>query len=154
MRPADPVLLALALLAAGCGGDDGAAAEDYRGQANAICAEAKRQAAELPPPAGDTSEAVAEYAGARAPIVRDELEALSELEPPDELADGHEQLLRQTELEAQALENLQQAAAAADRGGAEIAARQGQRAAEQRARTATELELRECVLPFDTPGAG
>ena len=146
-------LLALAVLAGGCG-DDGTSAEDYRAQANAICADAKQQAGELPPPAGDTAEAVAEYAGARAPIVREELEALGELDPPDELADGHEQLLRHTELEAQALENLEQAAAADNRGGAEIAARQGRRAAEQRARTATELELQECVLPFDTPGAG
>jgi len=139
-----PPLLALALLA-GCGGDDGRMSlEEFRAEANAICAEAERELRALPPPE-DSAEGVATYAERAVPILAERLDELSELSPPEEEQTPFDALLEEAENELEALRDLQRAASRADAGSAADAASRGRVATVRVNVLAVRLEVRDCV---------
>lgn len=74
-------------LIAGCGGgSDSLSAEDFRSQADAICADAKREIEAIPEPA--SADQFLTYIQDALPIQRAQLDRLEALEPPDDLQEG------------------------------------------------------------------
>ena len=139
-------LLALCLVLAGCGGDDGPSAEGYREQAEEICASAATDAAAIAPPA-DSAEAVAAYSDAVGKIREREAVALSELEPPNELQKSHTLLVNASGAIVRSLVDLTAAAKRGDQTAAQAASTEGARAAAQARRAANELGLSSCGKP-------
>lgn len=99
------------VLVAGCGGDDGndgddEAAEQFRAQANALCADFGAKIRSIPPPLEEDDEW-----GAIAADIGDLLETgvneLRLLEPPEELADDYEVWLELKERSLGATRDLQ-----------------------------------------------
>lgn len=91
-RAALAALLCLALLA-GCGGDDGSSAGDYRAELNAACerlAEAQARLPQLSRDEGLTIDQLRERAERDGGRFADEVDAL---DPPEELQDAHERLV-------------------------------------------------------------
>lgn len=87
---AAPLSICAVALAA-CGGDDSLSAEEYRAQGNAACDRYERDVGALEQPQSvDEVPEYAEQAAARLTELIDELDALA---PPDDLADGHEELV-------------------------------------------------------------
>ena len=135
---------ALALLA-GCGGDGGRmSSEEFRSEANAICAETERELRALPPPE-DSARGVAAYAERAVPILDDRLERLRELKPPESEETPFEALLEEAQNERDALRDLREAATAADAEAAAGAASRGRVATVRVNVLAVRLEVRECV---------
>ena len=139
-------LVALCLVLAGCGGDDGPSAAGYREQAEEICATATREAAAVPPPS-DSAESVAAYGAAIGKIRQNEAVALSELEPPDDLEKAHTLLVNASGAIVRSLSDLTAAAKRGDRTAAGAASAAGARAAAQARRAAGELDLPSCGEP-------
>jgi hypothetical protein len=137
------VASSLALLA-GCGGDGRMSIEEFRTEANAICAETERRLRELPPPA-DSPEGVAGYADGAVPILEERHERLDELRPPEEEATPYDALLEEAEAEIRALRDLREAAEAEDHEGAAGAASRGRVATVRVNVLAVRLELGDCV---------
>jgi hypothetical protein len=144
----------LALGAApGCGGDDGPSADDYREEANRICADSKRAVEALPPP---TSAAGFERYLARVKgIGRRYDRAFEALEPPPELRAQHRRVVRLSKEGDQLLEELQTAL----RGGRQPldALRSNLPELERLAREgnalARRMDLPDCVTPVTVPGS-
>jgi hypothetical protein len=134
----------LAVLGAGCGGDGGLTLEEFRSQANAICAETERSLRELPPPE-DTAAGVAAYADGAVPILDERHERLRELTAPPPEEESFAALLEETANERDALRELAGAARREDHDAAGDAARRGRIATVRVGVLAVRLELRECV---------
>jgi hypothetical protein len=118
--------------------------EDFRVEANAICADTERRLRDLPAPE-DTAEGVATYAGRAAPILEERHERLGELRPPEEEETPYEALLEEAEAELDALRDLSAAAEAEDQGAAASAASRGRVATVRVNVLAVRLELQDCV---------
>ncbi|HSL64734.1 MAG TPA: hypothetical protein VK874_08755 [Gaiellaceae bacterium] len=112
---------------------------------NAACAEAARQAEDVEQPSADSAEAVAAYANAVLPIARDRLDALEELEPPDDLERFHERLLTEQEQLVAAVETLADAAERDDRVTAGRAATEGAGARQRSRLLFQQLGLTRCA---------
>ena len=135
----------VALLSAGCGGDDGPSAEDYVRQANEVCRQAAEDAEGIEQPAGDSSEAVAEYANAFLPIARQRLEGLRALQPAEDDERFHERMITEQERYVAAVETLGEAAGRDDRATAARAAEEGARSARRLTIIYRELGLDDCA---------
>jgi hypothetical protein len=134
----------LVLLSA-CGGDgsgDRLSEEEFREQANAICAEydEKIDAIETP----GSPEDIAGYVEQVIPVVEDGLAELRALNPPEELEEDYETMLDEREKAIPAARALSEAAVEEDPAAVEDAIAQGQEADEASDRVATELGLDEC----------
>jgi hypothetical protein len=140
------ILAALVLVLAGCAGDDGPSADEYREQATAICETATRDAAELERPEDDAA-SVAEYATAAAEIREIEAVALDALEPPGELEAEHRRLVNASGAIVRSLRDLAAAAEREDRAAAQASAAAGTQAATQARESASALELPRCGQP-------
>lgn len=93
---------------AGCGGgSDSLSAEDFRTQADAICADTDRQIDALTEP--ESSDQVLTFLRAGLPIQQDQLDRLRELDPPEELQADFDSALDLLEQQTTAID------AAADR---------------------------------------
>lgn len=102
-----PALLAAILVLAACGGDGGGdrlSAEEYRQQANEICAEANTDLRALQIP--DSLDELDAFVADAKPIVDRALEDLDDLEPPQELDGDHDRWVDQNRRMAEALDDL------------------------------------------------
>ena len=88
------VTLVLAVLLAGCGGDDKLSTDDYRAELRKICSESKRQRSEVQEPTRSTPEAIADYLTRLRDINATAIKEVDALEPPDELKAAHDRALR------------------------------------------------------------
>jgi hypothetical protein len=95
-------VVALTMAAAGCGGED--SAEEYREQASALCTESLREAESITPPRGQSGWDA--FLRETLELARSYTRELEELEPPDELADLHEQVRRLNERAERLTERL------------------------------------------------
>jgi hypothetical protein len=80
--------LAGALLAAGCGGDEGGdelSAEEFRQQADAICTEFEGKLDAVPPPSSPDD--IERFVNEAVPIIEEGTNELNALDPPDEFQD-------------------------------------------------------------------
>lgn len=139
------------MAAAACGGED-SSAEEYREQASELCTEAMRDAETVTPPRGrrgwdaflrETLEFSREYT-----------RALEQLEPPEDLADQHEQVkrlnLRAERLTARLREDL--AAGGTERELLPPFLQELLAIARRDNRLAREMGVPECVTPLPVPG--
>ena len=149
-------LLTIAVLLAGCGGDGGSgplSADEYRTQADAACTDATKAATAVGSPA-DSAEGVQRYAEKLETILRDEGSALDELEPPDEMAATHRDLVDQIDKQADSLRAIAAAAAENDRQAATTAAVLGQQASSRVVKAAETLGLTVCSKRIAAPLGG
>lgn len=91
------------LAAAGCGGED-LSADEYRTQANQLCAIAEQRAREAPPP--QSPEEIGPSLEAALQLGIEQQEEFERLEPPDEVADQHEEAVEQGEEQIETIEGL------------------------------------------------
>jgi soluble cytochrome b562 len=80
---------AVALIAGCGGGSDSLSAEEFRSQADAVCADAERQIDDLTEPR--SGEQVLAFLRAGLPIQEAQLERLREIEPPDDLRSDYDE---------------------------------------------------------------
>jgi hypothetical protein len=134
----------LVLLSA-CGGDgseDRLSAEEFRDQANAICAEYDEKISALEAPG--SPEDIPGYVEEVIPLVEEGLAELRALNPPEEFEEDYETMLDETEKSIPAARALSAAAVEEDATAVQDAIAQGQRADEASNRAADELGLDEC----------
>jgi hypothetical protein len=142
-----PLVLALVLALTGCGGGgdgDRLSQEELSERAQEICGEARSELDAIDFD-GDSSEAVAAYAAAAAPVLRERLAELERLEPPADAEEPWAQFLEEARREARALEQLEEAAREEDHRAAGKAARAGRQAAIRTAALAQVLGIQACV---------
>ena len=131
------------LAIAGCGGEDALTEAELRAQGNAICARYDKQIDEIPVPSA--VDEIPAYVTKAAPIVEDEIEALKELNPPDDDRETFDQLIAEEEKTLAAGRALSDAAEKDDDAAVEKALNEGNissNRADERART---LGLTKCV---------
>jgi hypothetical protein len=134
----------LVLLSA-CGGNgsgDRLSAEEFREQANAICAEFDEKISGLATPS--SPEDIPGYVEEVIPLVEDGLAELRALNPPEEFEEDYETMLAETEKAIPAARALSEAPAEEDPAAVQDAIAQGQQADEASDRVANELGLDEC----------
>jgi len=133
-----------AFAVAGCGGEDGQLTQaELREQANAVCARYDKQIDAIPVPSA--VDQIPAYVAKAAPIVEDEIEALKELDPPDEDQDTFDQMIAEEEKTLAAGRSLGDAAAKGDDVAVEKALNEGNVASEKADEHARTLGLNECV---------
>ena len=93
---------------AGCGGDGEVSAAEFRDQADAVCAEADEQVTAVPDP--ESNEDVGAYLDKVVPIVREQTEKLTELDPPEELEEDWNRAMELQQENVDVAEDAQQAA--------------------------------------------
>jgi len=138
------VILAV-FLAAGCGGDGGnggLTAEEFRQQADAICAEfeGKLDAVEQP----SSPEDIERFVDEAVPIIEEGTQKLSELDPPEEFRD---EWTRVVEINAENLETIKKVQTALREGKPEESQRLLQEAGgneEEADRLARDIGLTKC----------
>jgi hypothetical protein len=107
------LVAAVAMLPA-CGGDGGGgqlSAAEFRTQADKICADAQTEFEAVEQP--QSEEELTEYLQKVVPILRDQVEKLDDLNPPDELQEDWD---RAIELNRESLEKAEEAQQAAEDG--------------------------------------
>jgi hypothetical protein len=146
MRTRRVAAASVAVLAlAGCGGGNGGdqlTAEDFRQQADAICADFEGRLDELGTP--QSLEDVEQYVDDAIPILEEGTAELDDLQPPDEL---EEDWNRAMEINREQLENvraLQQAVEDGDQAQIAELLQQADEARQESDQLATELGLEQC----------
>jgi hypothetical protein len=136
--------LLVALLASGCGGG-GVDAEEYRGEANALCAagDQRVEAVGSPTKIDDAEEAAALRRVAAA--VEPTVERLEKLETPDDLRDGHADMVESYREGLTGLAELAQALDAGDRAATAEAASKYTTAVSTAQGRARDLDLAGCA---------
>jgi hypothetical protein len=138
--------LVLAALLSGCGGDedgDRLSAEEFRTQANAICAEYNQTIADLGEP--PSPEEIPGYVDRVIPVVEDGLAELRALNPPAELEEDYNTMLDEVAKAIPAARALGEAAADQDVTALQEAIEEGQRADEAADQIARRLGLDRCA---------
>jgi hypothetical protein len=144
--------LALAACAAGCGEDE-SPADEYRDDANALCAEAKRDVDALSQPG--TPAGVERYLREALELSREYDDRFRALEPPEELRDQHDEAVRLSRRGELLLEGLADDLGAGDPP-AEVfegSLPQLLRYSRQSNRLARQMGLPDCVEPLPLPGS-
>lgn len=92
--PLRPIAITLTCAAAfaACGGDDRLSAEEYREQGNEACEAYEQKVRELPQP--KSLQEVPEYADDAQAELTTLIDTLDELQPPDDLEQKHNELVR------------------------------------------------------------
>jgi hypothetical protein len=138
--------LSLAALLSGCGGDDDGdrlSAEEFRTQANAICAEYNQKVTDLGEP--PSPEEIPGYVDSVIPVVEDGLAELRDLNPPAELEEDYNAMLDEVAKAIPAARALGEAAADQDVTALQEAIEEGQRADEAADQIARRLGLDRCA---------
>ena len=95
IRRTTTVLALLASLAlAACGGDDRLSASEYRAEAKKVCQDADRATARVEEPTRATSDAIVDYFERLLKANEQSTERFTNLEPPEELQDAHDDALK------------------------------------------------------------
>jgi hypothetical protein len=94
MRRLTIVPALVAAVAVGACGDDGLSAQDYRAEARQICQQADRATQGIQQPTRTTPEAIADYFRRLLQPTQRATERFEALEPPEDLQDAHEDVLR------------------------------------------------------------
>ena len=128
---------------AGCGGDERLTEAELREQGNAICARYEKQIDELAVPS--SVEQIPAYVDKAAPIVEEEIEALRELDPPDEDQETFDQMIAEAEKTLVAGKSLSDAAEKGDEVAVEEALNEGNVASDKADEHARSLGLTECI---------
>jgi hypothetical protein len=131
------------LAMAGCGGEDALTEAELREQGNAICARYDKQIDEVPVPSA--VEEIPAYVTKVAPIVEDEIEALKELNPPDDDQETFDQLIAEEEKTLAAGRALSDAAEKGDDAAVEKALNEGNISSNRADEHARTLGLTDCV---------
>jgi hypothetical protein len=146
MRLAALVSVAAVVLVA-CGGGDGSgdrlSEEEFRQQANGICADYNERIADLGSPT--SPEDIPDYVERGIPVIEEGIARLRELNPPEDLEDDFNTMLDETEKAIPAARKLSEAAAEEDAAAVQEAISEGQEADAESDRLATELGLDECA---------
>ena len=142
MKLAALAILSAATLAA-CGGGDRLSEDEFREQANGICAEYNEKIADLGNPT--SPEDIPEYVERGIPIIEEGIAELRELNPPEEMEADFDRMLDETEKTIPAARQLSEAAADQDAEAVQEAISQGQESDAETDRIATELGLDECA---------
>jgi hypothetical protein len=138
--------IALAALLAGCGGDgsdDRLSEEEFRSQANAICADFNEKLNAVPAP--ESPEDIPEFVDRGIPLVEQGLAELRALNPPEELQEDYDAMLDEIAKQIPAGRALGEAAADEDPAAVQEAIAEGNRASQASDRLATQLGIEECA---------
>jgi hypothetical protein len=129
--------------ACGGGGDDRLSQDEFRQQANAICAkyDARIKALGSPSSPGD----IPDFVQQGIPLLRQGIAELRALKPPAELQDDFDRMLNETAKAIPAAQSLAAAAEKADAAGVQKAIAQAQAASAASDRLATDLQLDQCA---------
>jgi hypothetical protein len=154
-RLSQRVALAAVAVAAGAGGcgEDESAADRYREDAGALCAEAKREVNALPEPR--TPAEVEPYLRDGLELTRDYDNRFRDLEPPEELRDEHDQAVRLSDRGQRLLEGIVDDLAAGEPPAEvfEVALPRLLRYTRESNRLARDMGVPECVEPLALPGS-
>jgi hypothetical protein len=137
-------LLAAAL--AGCGGGGSGerlSEEEFREQANAICADYNEKIADLGTPTSPAD--IPDFVDRGIPLIEDGIAELRELNPPEDLAEDFDRMLDEVEKGIPAARRLSEAAADEDAAAVQEAISEGQAADAESDRIARELGLDTCA---------
>jgi hypothetical protein len=137
--------IALAAILSACGGDgsdDRLSEQEFRAQANAICAEYNEKFTAVPTP--ESPEDIPEFVERGVPLIEQGLTELRALNPPEELQQDYDAMLDEIAKQIPAGRALGEAAANEDPAAVQEAIAQGNRASEASDRLATQLGLEEC----------
>lgn len=134
---------AVALVAAGCGGEERLSQEEFQKQGNAICAKYDEQIEEIGTPT--SVEEVPVYVNKVLPIVERQIEDMKELNPPERDQEAFDEMIAEAEKTVEAGRDLGEASEASDDAAIEKALNEGNSASDRADQHATELGLTDCV---------
>ena len=101
-----PLVLALSVTLAACGGDDALSAKEYRAEAKSICEDATKATRAVEAPTRTTNEAVASYFQRLITVTKRSSDRFGELEPPEELKAKHDAALKANKAGIEEVERL------------------------------------------------
>lgn len=104
LRPTLAITLTCAAALAACGGDDRLSADEYREEGNAACDAYEQRVRELPQP--KSLQDVPEYADEAQTELSELVDTLDDLQPPSDLEQKHNELVRLGRESADALGDL------------------------------------------------
>jgi hypothetical protein len=146
MRDRIAFMAIVAAFAAGCGGGGNGGgeltAEEFREQADAICAEYEGRLDELGTP--ESLEDLEGFVGEAVPIIEEGNAELSELEPPPELEEQWNRLMEINREQLETVRGLQEAVEEGDQERMQELLQQGDEANAEADRLATEMGLEQC----------
>lgn len=145
MRRVLGLALFFAALAAGCGGGggDGLSQEEFRQQADAICAKYDKKIQALGSPQSPAD--IPAYVQKGIPLLRQGIAELRALNPPADVEDDYNRMLNETAKAIPAAEKLAEAAEKGDAAAVQDAIREGQQADEASDELAAKLKLDRCA---------
>jgi hypothetical protein len=137
------LILATGAATSACGGDDRLSQEDFRQQANAICAKYDEKIKALGSPA--SPDEIPDFVRRGIPLLRQGITELRALKPPAELEDNYDRMLDETAKAIPAAQKLADAAEKGDAAAVQTAIAAAQEASRASDRLATGLELDKCA---------
>lgn len=144
MRIGRVAIVAAVVLLAACGGGDGdrLTADDFRQQANAICAEYEGRLDEVETPS--SPEDLQRFVDETVPILEEGTAELEELRPPEELEDDWNRVMELNREQLDTVRELRTAAQEADVARVGELLQQGEEASRESDRLAAGLGLDRC----------
>jgi Tfp pilus assembly protein PilP len=136
-------VLAVLVLAAGCGGDDRLSREEFVSEAEAICEDFDQRVNEVDEP--QNADDIERYVNEVRPVVEDGLNELKGIQPPEEFEGQWNELVAMNDESLQALDDLAEAAANRDEDRLEEITEEASRRDEESDRIAQELGLQKCT---------
>ena len=138
------LVLAVGATASACGGgDDRLSQEEFRQQANAICAKYDAKIQALGSPASPSE--IPDFVRRGIPLLRQGIAELRALKPPAELEGDVDRMLDETAKAIPAAQSLVDAAEKGDAAAVQKAIAEAQAASDASDRLATDLELDKCA---------
>jgi hypothetical protein len=137
------LVLATGAASSACGGDDRLSQEEFRQQANAICAKYDEKIKALGSPASPAE--IPDFVRRGVPLLRQGVTELRALKPPAELQDDYDRMLDETAKAIPAAQSLADAAEKGDAAAVESAIAAAQMANKASDQLATDLGLDKCA---------
>jgi hypothetical protein len=133
---------ALLVPACGGGGDEGLSREEFISRGDAICDEYDQRTEQVEDP--ESLDDVERFVEETRTLIRDGVDELKELEPPEELAEDYNAWIAQNEENLGLLDDLEAAAAAGDEAQVQEILAEAEQAGAQADRLAGEMGFEEC----------